>query len=132
MRSLLAVIAVLASVSSIRADEAPLRTVDFTIVLTDQNNRPMETCPNPGEKDCSKKEVMTLGSVAFNALSLPEQGLALDKGLKRGQLAMAVAHANSAKLTASDITTIEECVAKLYNPFILFRVVSIIDPNLIK
>src|SRR5262245_23181367 len=85
--------------------------VDFTAVLMDQDNKPMMECAdNPAPRsdaECKIRHSVTLGMIALRALSMPEQGLAPEKSLERGQLALRVYKSEDVVLKAEEITLIK-------------------------
>jgi hypothetical protein len=119
------------SFSAIAAD-AP-RKIDFTTVLMDQDNEPMQECLDPqsaqaSDQACKSKRPVTLGALAMRALAAPEQGLAAEESLKRGQLALMVYRSPGAELTAEEVSTIKKQMAKFYSPLVVARAFPILDP----
>jgi hypothetical protein len=82
---------------------------------------------NPVEGD------LTVAQVAMNALLLPFQDEANLPGaekVKRFQLSMKIsANEDDVSLTAEEITTIKNCVAKGYPALVVGRVWEVLDPN---
>lgn len=117
-------------VTSALAEEP--RKINFTTVMLNQDDKPMLECVDdpPPKKDeaCKVQQPVTLGMVVMRALVMPEQGLAPDVSLKRGQLALHVYKSEDAILTAEEITTIKTQMAKIYSPLVIARAFPILDP----
>lgn len=128
MFRIVALAAFVAFITPCRAADAP-RKIDFTVVLTDQDDRPLQECAEPDDRECKVKRPITLGSIALRALSAQEQGLSPDESLKRGALAMSVYKASAAELSADEISLIKRQIAKIASPFIVARAFPILDPS---
>jgi hypothetical protein len=113
------------------AADAP-RRIDFTSPIIDQDNEPMTECAdNPlpkDDRDCKARRVITLGMVALRALTVPEQGLSGEEGLKRGQLALMVYRSPGAELTAEEVSLIKKQIAKFYSSLVIARAFPMLDP----
>lgn len=64
----------------------------------------------------------------MRALSAPEQGLAPEESLKRGQLAFNVYTSKAAQLTVDELAMIKRLIAKAYGPIIVARAFPLLDP----
>lgn len=119
------------SVSCFAADTSPTK-VDFTAVITDENDQPIVECVEPvqpiAQPDCKNRKTWTLGLISMRALASPEQGLPPEDSLKRGQLALSVFHAKDAVLTVEDIAVIKKRIAMIYGPLITVRAWRLLDP----
>lgn len=108
------------------------RKINFTTVILNQDEKPMRECaddPAPKkDEECKLWQSVTIGMVVMRALAMPEQGLAADVSLKRGQLALRVYKAEDAVLTAEEVTTIKTQMAKMYSPLVIARAFPILDP----
>ncbi len=102
------------------------RQIDFTVVLLDQEGEPMSECADP--PDCKAKRAFTLGMAASRALLAPEQNLAPEESLKRGQLALSLLKATAAELTAEEIALLKKQIAKAYGPLVVARSFPLLDP----
>jgi hypothetical protein len=102
------------------------RTVDFTTVLLDQDDKPFTECV---DTDCKSKVQITLGRVALRALSNPEQGMKPEDSVLRGDLALRVYKAKDVILTPEDTVLIKQCIAKLFGPLIVVRSFQLLDPK---
>ena len=126
----LAVVIALSLTVPVLAEEP--HKINFTSVLTDQDDQAMTECAdNPAPKtdaECKVRHPVTLGMVVLRALVMPEQGLAPEESLKRGQLALSVYKAEAAVLTAEDTALIKKQMAKVYSPLITARAIPILDP----
>lgn len=116
------------------ADEG--RTVDFTTVIRDQDDNPITECADQSDRECKKTKEVTLGSVAFKALTNIDRDsagrvteLSPDESVKRGQLGLSIYKATSAKLTAEEIALIKKQISKIFSPMIVVRTFAILDPN---
>lgn len=120
------------AMASVLASPALAEKINFGTVLTDQDNNPMLECAdNPAPKtdaECKQRQPVTLGMITLRALAQPEQGLAADESLKRGQLGLRAYKAESIELTAEDLSVIKRQIAKIYNPLIVARTFPILDP----
>lgn len=98
--------------------------IDMTCAILDERGNPI---------DNGDKTNMTLGQAIGRAVGtiFPDEAgkLSLDQQLKRGRLALRCLEEPSASLDAGEIALIEECVAKLYGPILVVRIVDMIDPN---
>jgi hypothetical protein len=108
---------------------AQTQGIDFTTVITDQDGQPYDDCP---DKDCKGQHPFTLGLIVARALSNPEPGLDPVESLRRGKLALDLYKNKNVTLSPEDIVLIKQQVAKLFNPIIVYRVFSLIDPNSVK
>jgi hypothetical protein len=112
------------------AADAPHK-IDFTVILLDADNEPMQECAAPeraADGVCKEKRTITLGAVAMRALTAPEQGISGEDSLKRGQLALGVYRSPGAELTAEEIALIKKQVAKFYSPLVVARAFPLLDP----
>lgn len=111
--------------------DAP-RQINFTQVLMNPDGKAMRECaddPAPRkDEECKTWHSVTLGMIVLRALSQPEQGLASDISLKRGQLGLRAYKAESLVLTADEITIIKNQIAKLYSPLIVAITFPMLDP----
>lgn len=107
------------------------RKIDFTQVVTDQDNGPILECadqPAPrDDRDCKTRRPVTLGMLAMRGLTIPERDLPPEENLKRGQLALSVYRSTGAVLTAEEITLIKKQLAK-FGPLIVVRTYTMLDP----
>lgn len=112
------------------ADEP--RKINFTAVITNQDDKAMRECaddPAPKkDEECKVWQNVTLGMIVLRALSMPEQGLAPDVSLKRGQLALRVYKSEDAVLTAEEIASIKTQLAKMFSPLLIARAFPMLDP----
>lgn len=126
------VLALLVSVLSIPALAEEPRKINFTTVMLNQDDKVMTECADdPAPKkdaECKVMQNVTLGMVVMRALVVPEQGLAPDISLKRGQLALRVYKSEDAVLTAEEITSIKTQMAKVFSPLVIARAFPILDP----
>lgn len=108
------------------------RKVDFTTILLDADNEAITVCvdnPTPlDDRDCKARRPLTLGMVSMRALSAPEQGLAPEESLKRGQLAFNVYTSKAAQLTVDELAMIKRLIARAYGPIIVARAFPLLDP----
>jgi hypothetical protein len=130
LRYIIATVLLAASSAAFGADEP--RKIDFQTVLVDQDGKGMTECaddPAPkGEEVCKVRRPVTLGMLALRALSAPEQNLAQDESLKRGQLALSIYKSASAQLTVEEIALIKKQIAKFFGPVVVARSFSLLDP----
>lgn len=111
--------------------EAP-RQINFTLVLAGPDNKVMKECaddPAPKkDEECKSWQPVTLGMIVLRAMSAPEQGLAPDVSLKRGQLGLRAYKAESLVLTSDEITIIKNQIAKTFSPLIVAITFPMLDP----
>lgn len=97
-------------------------SVDFSTVLTDFDGNSIK------ENDIE----LTVGKVAVRALIAPfedEQRLSVDEKFARGKLADRIYHATEPlDLKSEDVTRLKLVVGKAFTPYIVFRVLPLIDP----
>lgn len=104
--------------------------VDFSAVLTDQDDKPVIDCAGKPE-ECPDKNPLTLGKVALRVLTAPfddERNISGEEKFKRGQLAMRVHNGGVVTLQAEDVALIKRLVAKGYGPLIVYRAWPLLDP----
>jgi hypothetical protein len=122
--------AIIFSTAAFAADEP--RKINFTEVLTDQDGFVMTECadiPAPKSEDvCKVHRPITLGMLAMRALAAPEQGIAADESLKRGQLAISVYKSEGAQLTVEEIALIKKQIAKFFGPLVVVKTFALLDP----
>lgn len=128
MRIYLFAITTIFLISSVHAIAAEPRTIDFTVVLKDQDESPFDECADFSDRECKIKRPLTLGSAALRSLSLPEQGMDQAESLKRGKLALSVYKSQASQLTAEEISLIKKQMPKAYTPLVVVRAFAILDP----
>lgn len=127
------IVAVLLGTAAAMAADQP-RKIDFSVVLTDQDDKLLNVCITPGiavdadSKDCTEKRPMTLGFVASRALNAGEPNMDLGESIRRGQLAINVAHSSGAELTVEEIALIKKRIAAVWSPIVTARAAAILDP----
>lgn len=112
------------------AADAP-RKIDFTTVLLDQDDKPMTECVKADPTDrtkCAEEKPLTLGSVAMQALNVPEQNLSYTDAVKRGQLSIMVYHSPGASLTSEEVSLIKAQLPKRFGPLVVTRAGELLDP----
>lgn len=97
------------------------KSVNFTVILTDEGEPMLDpvACANKATP-CDAK--LTLGSIAFYALRVPEQNLSWDENLRRAELAAAVRNAKDYALLTSDADLIKKQVARSFGPAVVLAV----------
>lgn len=107
------------------------RKVDFTTVLTDEDDKPISECAEQGKdaRDCKVYRPVTIGAIVLRALVAAEPGLAPDDSVKRGGLGLALYKATAAELAPEDIVLIKKQVSRNFNPLLAIRVFRLIDPT---
>lgn len=105
-----------------------LRKIDFTVVLTDVDGKELTECADADDRDCKVRRPVTLGIVAMRSLLAPEQGLAPEESLKRGQLALSLYKSSGAQLTFEEIALLRRQIAKVYGPLVVARAFAVLSP----
>ncbi len=124
--SILALLALLAP--------AMAATIDMTVVLSDQDGKPIEdqfTRPE-GDKDCSHCKPLTLGSAVAHSLffvGADERDVTPEQKWAWAILADKVRNDKSTALTAAESDLIVRRLGKIYGGIVLMRAIPIIDPN---
>jgi hypothetical protein len=131
MRTLPILLACLVATAAVAADNP--RKIDFTTVLLDADEAPIQECTDPvsllpTDPACKSKRTITLGLVAERALVAPEQGLSPEDSLSRGVLALRVLHDNGAVLKVDELALIKKRIAAIYGPLIVARSFPLLDP----
>lgn len=127
------IVAVSLGTAAALAAEQP-RKIDFSIILTDQDDQALYECVKPSlatpadSKDCTEKRPITLGMVASRALNAGEANMDLGESVRRGQLAINVAHSSGAELTVEEIALIKKRIAAVWSPIVTARAAAILDP----
>ena len=110
------------ALSMFAAVPARATEIDFSAVLTDQEDAPL--------KDGDK--VLTLGRAAFVALVAPaadEQNLPQDEKFRRGDLGLRVSRGGKIDLSVEDIALIKKQIGKTYGPLVVVRAFPLLDPK---
>lgn len=104
-------------------------TVDFTTILTDEDDKPVNECAEQGKepRECKTFRAVTVGAIVLRALVAPESGLQPDESAKRGQLGLSLYKSTAAELTPEDVVLIKKQVSKNFNPLLSIRVFRLID-----
>lgn len=134
----LAAVFVIFSVSQATMAEPPAgRTIDMTVVLLDQNSKPIpdQSQATVADPRCEKCAPLTLGAaVAFALLSdhrderpIPD---ALEKA-RRGALALSLLDNKSATLSADKTAKIIKLM-DIWGPIVIVRAVPLLDPDALK
>lgn len=133
MRRTFALMLALVSLPAFAAED---RLIDFTTVIKNQDGVALVECADLTDRECKQTRVVTLGSVAFSALTnvvrdpagRPET-IPAEESVKRGQLGFRIYKSADAKLTAEDIALIKQQIGKMFNPMIVVRAFEVLDPN---
>ncbi len=110
------------------------RTIDMTVVLLDQNGKPIPdaTKVTPEDPSCSKCPPLTLGTAVATALLADHKEEAtlssIDKA-KRATLALRLLDNKTAMLTAKETADIIRLL-NVWGSIVVVRVVPALDPNL--
>lgn len=103
--------------------------IDFTVVLKDQDNKPLKdvlTMQANGNVDTE----LTLGRAAVHALMYQgqdEPNLGGEEKFSRGLLAFKIRDDSDCELKAEDIALIKKLIGKLFSPIVVYRAYPILD-----
>lgn len=132
MRLIIIMLAMFSFVLPARAADE-VRKVDFTKVLTDQDDQPIKECaddPQPKDlRDCREHRPVTLGMVSLRALVIPEQGLSPEDSVKRGALGLSLYKATAVEVSPEDVVLLKKQISKAYGPLIAVRAARLLDPT---
>lgn len=95
-------------------------TVDFSVPLLDQDDRPIKDGDN----------VLTLGRAAMTALMTPQPDEAaqpVEEKFKKGQLAIRVYAQVPLDLTAEEVAMVRRYIGKTYGPLVVVRALPLLD-----
>jgi hypothetical protein len=114
----------------------PAFAVDLSIGLTEKiltadglaKKECMESDPaNPSA--CKTFRDLTVGIVAIEALSYPDQSIKGDAAARNGALAIKLAGKDSVELTLDEATQIKTQVGKFFDPVTVARMWAILEPR---
>jgi hypothetical protein len=130
MRSILISLFSLAATTALAADA---RSINFATVITNEDGKPYVECTDPPTAEstdpaCKAQHDLTLGIIAFRALSRPEQGVAAEDNLLRGNLALRVYKAGELSLSVEEIALIKKRIGVVFAPVVVARCFPLLDP----
>jgi hypothetical protein len=115
------------------ASAADGRSINFATVITNEDGKPIIECTDPPtvvstDPACKSKRDVTLGILAFRALSFPEQGVSGEDNLLRGNLALRVYKAGELQLSVEEIALIKKRIGAVFTPVLIARCFPLLDP----
>jgi hypothetical protein len=123
----------LACLTASAAFAADARKINFSAEIQDENGTPIVECANPSnilstDPACKERRTVTLGIIAFRALSAAEQGVSPDDNLLRGQLALSLYKGGEVELTAEQVVLVKKRIGSTFSPVIVARCFPLLDP----
>lgn len=104
-------------------------SIDFTVVLNDQDESPLQDTLAM-QANGGVKINLTLGRAVSHALMVQgndEQEMTGEQKFHRGMLAFKVRDSKDCELKVEDIVLIKKQLARLYSPVVIYRAYLLLD-----